>query len=270
MDKPIDSLFGAQADETPAELVAALAPPAAAGHFDELRGGVSAPLEEAASATSSVAPHAAPTGAWGRFFDLLGPAGFADLNRRTTSLERQVRDNGVTYNVYADAGGPQRPWSLDLFPLIIEPASWAQIEAGVLQRVKLLDRIMADVYGPQQLLETNLLPPALVQGHPGYLRAMHGVKPAGGTHLHIAAFDMMRDPQGDWWVVFAMAPISPSASAPLPNATLPSPNAVLPEPPAKLFAPLAVLPLPTAVARSPVAWLQVPKALLEKPLASLP
>lgn len=201
MDKPIDSLFGAQADETPAELVAALAPPAAAGHFDELRGGVSAPLEEAASATSSVAPHAAPTGAWGRFFDLLGPAGFADLNRRTTSLERQVRDNGVTYNVYADAGGPQRPWSLDLFPLIIEPASWAQIEAGVLQRVKLLDRIMADVYGPQQLLETNLLPPALVQGHPGYLRAMHGVKPAGGTHLHIAAFDMMRDPQGDWWVV---------------------------------------------------------------------
>ena len=112
-----------------------------------------------------------------------------------------MRDNGITYNVYADANGPQRPWSLDLFPLIISPDSWQQIEAGVLQRVRLLDRIMADVYGPQRLLAKNLLPPALVQGHPGYLRAMHGVKPAGGTHLHIAAFDMARDPNGDWWVV---------------------------------------------------------------------
>jgi uncharacterized circularly permuted ATP-grasp superfamily protein len=60
---------------------------------------------------------------------------------------------------------------------------------------------MADVYGPQQLLARNLLPPALVQGHPGYLRPMHGVVPAGGTHLHIAAFDMARDPDGSWWVV---------------------------------------------------------------------
>ncbi|RYF55889.1 MAG: circularly permuted type 2 ATP-grasp protein, partial [Comamonadaceae bacterium] len=41
----------------------------------------------------------------------------------------------------------------------------------------------------------------LVQGHPGYLRAMQGAQPVGGTHLHIAAFDMARDAEGDWWVV---------------------------------------------------------------------
>jgi uncharacterized circularly permuted ATP-grasp superfamily protein len=103
--------------------------------------------------------------------------------------------------VYADAGGPQRPWSLDLFPLIISPASWQQIETGVLQRVRLLEHILADVYGPQKLLAANLLPTALVQAHSGYLRPMHGVVPAGGRHLHIAAFDLARDPQGDWWVV---------------------------------------------------------------------
>ncbi|NPC55667.1 circularly permuted type 2 ATP-grasp protein [Caenimonas soli] len=165
-----------------------MAPPAAAGHFDELRGGKSA-------------AQSAPAGPWAQFFENLGHEGFSDLHRRTVNLQRQVRDNGITYNVYADANGPQRPWSLDLFPLIITPQSWQQIEAGVLQRVKLLDRIMADVYGPQQLLAKNLLPPALVQGHPGYLRPMHGVKPAGGNHLHIAAFDMARDPDGNWWVV---------------------------------------------------------------------
>jgi uncharacterized circularly permuted ATP-grasp superfamily protein/uncharacterized alpha-E superfamily protein len=197
---PAESLFGADAQETPAALAAALAAPAAPGHFDELRGGVSTPAE-GADTPNKVEPHALPAGPWARFFENLGRDGFADLNRRTVNLERQVRDNGITYNVYADANGPQRPWSLDLFPLIITPQSWQQIEAGVLQRVKLLDRIMADVYGPQELLARNLLPPALVHGHPGYLRPMHGVKPAGGAHLHIAAFDMARDPAGDWWVV---------------------------------------------------------------------
>lgn len=189
---PVGSLFGADARETPAALAASLAPPSAPGHYDELRGAVSAP--------GAPVP-ALPTALWSQFFDKLGTEGFDDLNRRTQNLQRQVRDNGVTYNVYADANGPQRPWSLDLFPLIISPQSWKQIETGVLQRVKLLDRIMADVYGPQQLLAANMLPPALVQGHPGYLRTMHGVIPAGGTHLHIAAFDLARDPAGTWQVV---------------------------------------------------------------------
>ena len=205
MDKQndsLDSLFGEGSEEEPAALAAAMAPPAATGHFDELRGGVSAPGQAPARARSTqVAPHALPTPAWSRFFENLGREGFLDLNHRTANLERQVRDNGVTYNVYAEADGPQRPWSLDLFPLIVTPQSWQQIETGVLQRVKLLDSVMADVYGPQTLLARNLIPPALVHGHPGYLRPMHGVRPAAETYLHIAAFDLARGPDGHWWVV---------------------------------------------------------------------
>ncbi|HYF18744.1 MAG TPA: circularly permuted type 2 ATP-grasp protein [Ramlibacter sp.] len=191
---PTDSLFGDAAEESPAELAEALAPAAAAGHFDELRG-VPAP------APGQPAPPAALTPTWSRFFDQLGSTGFADLDQRMADLARQVRDNGVTYNVYADAGGPQRPWSLDLFPLIVTPQDWQRLEAGVLQRVRLLEGVMADVYGPQKLLARSLLPPALVHGHPGYLRPMHGVPPAGGTYLHIAAFDIARDPDDHWWVV---------------------------------------------------------------------
>ena len=170
--------------------------PATSGHYDELRG------QEAQSAEAGDdAPPAGFTGPWSDFFKHLGSEGLADLDHREASLKRQIRDNGVTYNVYADASGPQRPWSLDLFPLIISPESWQQIEAGVLQRVRVLDRVMADVYGPQHLLSSGLLPAALVQGHPGYLRAMKGVKPVGGSHLHIAAFDLARGPDGNWWVV---------------------------------------------------------------------
>ncbi|MBN8749395.1 A circularly permuted ATPgrasp [Xylophilus ampelinus] len=225
MDSLNDSLFDAQALESPAAFASALAPPAQPGHFDELRGAVTpaspapaartiapvAPLHDALEppptepAAEAAGPATTPkpplTPAWSEFFEALGPAGFADLPRRAVSLERQIRDNGVTYNVYADRDGPQRPWSLDLFPFIVPPQSWAQIEAGVLQRTRVLDRVLADVYGPQKLLSEGLLPAALVRGHPGYLRAMHGVQPPGDTWLRIAAFDLARGPDGNWWVV---------------------------------------------------------------------
>ncbi|MBT9475259.1 MAG: circularly permuted type 2 ATP-grasp protein, partial [Polaromonas sp.] len=138
---------------------------------------------------------------WTDFFNLLGRDGFDDLTHRAANLQRQVRDNGVTYNVYADADGPQRPWSLDLFPMMISSQDWAEIEPGIQQRARLLDLVMADIYGPQDLLAKGLLPSALVHAHPGYLRGMHGVKPVGGNYLRIAAFDMARGPDGRWSVV---------------------------------------------------------------------
>jgi uncharacterized circularly permuted ATP-grasp superfamily protein/uncharacterized alpha-E superfamily protein len=173
-------------------VVKGLAQPADNGHFDELQGKCSAATSAGAQDLS------AP---WRTFFEQLGSTGLDDLDRRTQTLARQVRDNGITYNVYANQGGPQRPWALDLFPLIVTPESWQQIEVGVKQRARLLERVMADVYGPQQLIREAMIPPALVQGHPGYLRAMHGVTPVGGTHLHIAAFDLARGPDGQWAVV---------------------------------------------------------------------
>jgi len=161
--------------------------PFPAGHFEEWRGG--------AVEADGLSP------AWAQFFDERGPGGLGELRALATALQRQIRDDGVSYNVYADATTPQRPWSLDLFPFIVSPEDWAHIEAGVLPRVRLLDGMLADPYGPQTLVRDGLVPPALVQGHPGYLRAMHDVRPAGDTWLHIAAFDLAHGPDGRWWVV---------------------------------------------------------------------
>jgi uncharacterized circularly permuted ATP-grasp superfamily protein/uncharacterized alpha-E superfamily protein len=161
-----------------------LAPKAKEGHFDELRGN-----------SSTLLPH------WKTFFEQLGPSGLSDLDQRTIELNRQVRDNGITYNVYADEFGPQRPWSVDLFPLIISPESWQEIQSGILQRAKLLEGIIKDIYGPQTLLKEGLIPPALVHGHPGYLRSMNGAKFHNRKHLHIIAFDLARAPDGKWSVL---------------------------------------------------------------------
>ena len=173
-----------------------MAPRAPSGHFDEWRG-----LTTPASTSTAALAEDPLSPAWSQFMDHLGNEGFSDLDRRTQTLARQIRDNGVSYNVYADNSGPQRPWSLDLFPLLITPQSWQRIQTGVHQRVRLLNAIMGDVYGPQSVLRSGLLPPALAQGHPGYLRAMHGAHPAQKTHLHVAAFDLSRGPDGLWWVV---------------------------------------------------------------------
>lgn len=185
----------AAAPATPQVAAVVRPSPAAPGHLDELLGRAVDGAQAETTGPAPMAPH------WASFFEHLGPLDPRELNGRANRLQRQLRDNGVTYNVYADADGPQRPWSLDLFPFIVTPQSWRQIEAGVLQRVRLLERVMADVYGPQELLREGLIPPALVQGHPGYLRAMRGAQPVGGTRLHIAAFDLAHGPDGNWWLI---------------------------------------------------------------------
>ncbi len=143
---------------------------------------------------------------WARFAALMpAPASGleipADLDRRVEQVAAQLRHDGVTHNVFDEQGVATRPWSLELLPLLIEPADWLAIEAGVAQRADLLERVLADLYGPQRLLHEGLLPPALLLRHPGYLRPMSGVQPAGGQRLHIVAFDLARGPEGRWWVV---------------------------------------------------------------------
>jgi uncharacterized circularly permuted ATP-grasp superfamily protein/uncharacterized alpha-E superfamily protein len=131
----------------------------------------------------------------------MGTDGIQSLPARHDTMMRQVRDNGMTYNVYANADQPQRPWSLDLLPLILSSLDWQQIQTGVLQRMRLLEGIMSDVYGMQHLLKQGALPYALVQGHPGYLHAMHGSAPVGGRYLNLAAFDLVKGPDGCWWLL---------------------------------------------------------------------
>lgn len=138
---------------------------------------------------------------WREFHRALEAMPRAELAARRAALRRQVHENGITYNVYADPRGFERPWELDLLPYILPAAEWAQIEAAVIQRATLFDRILADLYGEQRLLEQGLIPPALIYGHSGFLRPLVGTTPAGGRFLHLYAVDLARSPDGRWWVV---------------------------------------------------------------------
>jgi uncharacterized circularly permuted ATP-grasp superfamily protein/uncharacterized alpha-E superfamily protein len=144
--------------------------------------------------------------AWQRFAQALPepPAGVdaaADLDSRVGQVAQRIRLDGVTHNVFNEAVVASRPWSLEVLPLLIEPAEWAAIEDGVRQRAELLELTLADLYGAQRLLHEGLLPPALLLRHPGWLRPMIGVQPPGGLRLFIVAFDIARGPDGRWWLV---------------------------------------------------------------------
>src|SRR5262245_8879627 len=166
----------------PQELLAAY--PAAVDRYDEMLGREREPR-----------PH------WQRLFEQLAAATPEALRERVQWVQRQVRENGVTYNVYADPEGADRPWELDMLPLIIPADEWAGIEAAVKQRATLLNRVLVDLYGEQRLIKEGLLPPALVYGHSGFLRPCRGIKAPGDVMLHLYAADLARAPDGRWWVV---------------------------------------------------------------------
>jgi uncharacterized circularly permuted ATP-grasp superfamily protein/uncharacterized alpha-E superfamily protein len=123
------------------------------------------------------------------------------MRARLEAVQRQVRENGVTYNVYADTKGEQRPWDLNVLPLILPADEWAQIEAGVIQRATLLNRILGDVYGEQKLIRDGMLPASLILGNAGFLRPCHGIRQSDDVALHMYAVDLARAPNGRWWVV---------------------------------------------------------------------
>ncbi|WP_263261564.1 circularly permuted type 2 ATP-grasp protein [Pseudomonas sp. RIT-PI-S] len=157
-------------------------------------------------------PHAAgsyhemldPAGAvrphWRRLYEHLRRSTPAQLGQRQDMLNRQIHENGVTYNVYADPKGADRPWELDLLPNLIGPAEWQYLEAGIAQRARLLNAVLADIYGPQTLMHEGLLPTELVYGHNNFLWPCQGIRPPASTFLHLYAVDLARSPDGRWWV----------------------------------------------------------------------
>ncbi len=107
------------------------------------------------------------------------------MRHRLDDAAAAILENGVTYNVYADPQGADRPWELDPLPLILPPDEWQEIGPAVAQRARAAQRACsATSTAPQTLLRDGILPPALVFGHNGFLRPCQGVTPA---RRHLAA-----------------------------------------------------------------------------------
>lgn len=182
-----------------------------AGAFDELL-----------AADGEIFPH------YAKLLGELEEFGAAELSRRADACQRFVREHGITYNVYGDPRGIERPWQLDPIPFVIAPDEWHGLETGLVQRATLLNKILADCYGAQELIRSRWLSPALVFGQPDFLRPCHGIRVPGDSFLHFYAADLARSPDGRWWVVSDRTQIPTGAGYALANRLVTS--RILPEP----------------------------------------
>ncbi len=166
---------------------------------------------EMLEADGAVRPH------WRRLFEQLQRSSPHQLAQRQALLARQIQENGITYNVYADPKGADRPWELDLLPHLIAADEWQHLAAGIAQRAKLLNAVLADIYGPQELIAKGLLPAELVYGHNHFLWPCQGIQPPDGIFLHLYAVDLARTPDGRWWVTADRAQAPSGAGYALEN-----------------------------------------------------
>src|SRR5271166_3030695 len=161
-----------------------------------------------------------PRSHWAHFMDGLQRIGSAELAKRWERAERRISENGVTYNIYGDPLGTNRPWRIDLLPLLIAPDEWRYIEAGIVQRAELLNLVLEDLYGPQKLVLSGRLPAELLFANPAFLRPLAGLTVPTQTYLHLLAVDLARSADGRWWVLADRTQSPSGAGYALENRTI--------------------------------------------------
>lgn len=138
---------------------------------------------------------------WRPYIDGLAALGPEELAQRADAVARRVREAGVFHRVYGAERDLERPWPLSFAPVVINAQEWRAIEAGIVQRARLIEATLADAYGRQRMIAEGVLPPAVIAGSPDFLRPMVGAEPRGGRYLHFYAADLGRGPDGRWWVL---------------------------------------------------------------------
>jgi uncharacterized circularly permuted ATP-grasp superfamily protein len=120
-----------------------------------------------------------------------------ELRGRTDALASSYLAQGVTF----DFAGEERPFPLDAVPRVISADDWANVEAGVAQRVRALERFLADVYGPQAAVRDGVIPAGLISSSTHFHRQAAGIESANGVRIQVSGIDVIRDEAGAWRVL---------------------------------------------------------------------
>lgn len=167
--------------------------------FDVRDDGIGAGYDELVDASGKVRP------AWRELAEGIGERGREGLDRLRTVVRGLVDNDGITYiqvdrhgEVVTDDDGTAvpGPWHLDALPLVISAADWDCLESGLVQRSRLLDAVLTDLYGARRSITSGVLPPQLLFAHPGYVRAARGIVVPGRHQLFLHGCDVSRGDDG--------------------------------------------------------------------------
>lgn len=168
-----------------------------------VRGRTGAGFDEFVDTAGNIRP------AWQELAECVGERGRGGLDQLQAAVRSLVDNDGITYIqvdrhgdavTNGDGTAEPGPWHLDALPLVISTSDWDTLETGLLQRSRLLDAILADLYGPRVSLTSGMLPPQLVFAHPGYVRASRGIEVPGRHQLFLHGCDISRAADGNFVV----------------------------------------------------------------------
>jgi len=124
-----------------------------------------------------------------------------ELLRRQQAAEQALLNLGITFNVYGDEAGAERIFPFDIVPRIVDASDWSFIERGLKQRVQALNCFIDDIYHDQKIIGSGLVPADLIESAKGYLKPCLGLSPPQGVWCHINGTDLVRDRDGQLYVL---------------------------------------------------------------------
>ena len=124
-----------------------------------------------------------------------------ELLRRQLSAERALLHMGITFNVYGDSAGTERIFPFDLVPRIVAAAEWHWIERGLKQRIRALNLFLDDIYHAQMIVNDGVVPAELIRSASSFRKQCVDLNPPGGIWCHITGTDLVRDRDGQIYVL---------------------------------------------------------------------
>lgn len=124
-----------------------------------------------------------------------------ELQRHRETAEVALLKLGVTFSVYSDNQGIERVFPFDIIPRIISAQEWQILEGGLKQRIQALNLFLNDMYGEQRILNDGKIPHEVVFSATGFLKPCIGLKPPSDVWCHITGTDLVRDREGQWYVL---------------------------------------------------------------------
>jgi uncharacterized circularly permuted ATP-grasp superfamily protein len=127
--------------------------------------------------------------------------GLKELHQRQEAAERSFLHSGITFNVYGSDEGTEKIWPFDIIPRIIDASEWDRIEHGLRQRVTALNQFIHDVYNDRKIINDKVVPADLVLSSKTFREGCVGLSPPNGIWCHITGTDLVRDGDGQLYVL---------------------------------------------------------------------
>ena len=125
-----------------------------------------------------------------------------EIEEYKAAAELAIHVMGVTFTVYTEEEGTiDRAWPFDIVPRVIARTEWERVEAGLKQRVKALNLFIDDLYHDQRIVKDGIFPGELLKDSKNFRPQCVGISPPNGVWAHICGSDLVRDRDGQFYVL---------------------------------------------------------------------